>query len=283
MKNIVACIDGSTISSSVCDAGAWASLRLSVPLTLLHVLEKAEQPAGSDLSGNMIPGGREHLLEELTALDEQRARVALEHGKHMLAEAEERAKDDGAENISKAQRHGSLVETLQEVEEDTRLFIMGRQGEGHDATVMTMGSHLESAIRALHKPILITLQEFKTPKNFMLAYDGSATAEKALSKISFSPLLEGLPCHLVMAGKDIPEKREQLNKAAEKLKSEGFDVTSAIVAGEAPYALAQYQLDHRIDLLAMGAYGHSRIRQFFVGSTTSNMLSHSTVPLLILR
>jgi nucleotide-binding universal stress UspA family protein len=201
----------------------------------------------------------------------------------MLAEAEERAKGDGAERISKMQRHGSLVETLQEMEEDTRLFIMGRLGEGHEAGAFTMGSHLESAIRALHRPILITLQKFRAPENFMLAYDGSATAEKALSKISFSPLLEGLPCHLVMAGKDAPEKREQLNKAAQKLESEGFEVTSSIVAGEAQYALAQYQLDHSIDLLAMGAYGHSRIRQFFVGSTTSNMLSYSAIPLLILR
>ncbi len=33
----------------------------------------------------------------------------------------------------------------------------------------------------------------------------------------------------------------------------------------------------------MGAYGHSRIRQFFVGSTTSSLLRTSTTPLLLLR
>jgi nucleotide-binding universal stress UspA family protein len=33
----------------------------------------------------------------------------------------------------------------------------------------------------------------------------------------------------------------------------------------------------------MGAYGHSRIRQFIVGSTTTTLLRSSDVPVLILR
>jgi nucleotide-binding universal stress UspA family protein len=33
----------------------------------------------------------------------------------------------------------------------------------------------------------------------------------------------------------------------------------------------------------MGAYGHSRIRQLLIGSTTTAMIRHSTVPLLLLR
>jgi nucleotide-binding universal stress UspA family protein len=33
----------------------------------------------------------------------------------------------------------------------------------------------------------------------------------------------------------------------------------------------------------MGAYGHSRIRQFLVGSTTTTMLKTAEKPLVILR
>ncbi|MBL4609320.1 MAG: universal stress protein, partial [Pseudomonas sp.] len=40
---------------------------------------------------------------------------------------------------------------------------------------------------------------------------------------------------------------------------------------------------HDIDLLVMGAYGHSRIRQFFVGSTTTNILQKTSRPVLLLR
>ncbi|MCT7085102.1 universal stress protein, partial [Salmonella enterica] len=44
-----------------------------------------------------------------------------------------------------------------------------------------------------------------------------------------------------------------------------------------------YQTEHGIDLLVMGAYGHSRIRQFLVGSTTRTMLRTATMPVLLLR
>jgi len=36
-------------------------------------------------------------------------------------------------------------------------------------------------------------------------------------------------------------------------------------------------------MLVMGAYGHSRIRQLLVGSTTTDMIRRATKPVLILR
>ena len=36
-------------------------------------------------------------------------------------------------------------------------------------------------------------------------------------------------------------------------------------------------------MMVMGAYGHSKIRQFLVGSTTTAMIEASKTPLLILR
>ncbi|OZG75065.1 universal stress protein UspA [Hahella sp. CCB-MM4] len=283
MNTIVACIDGSAIATAVCDAGAWASERLDAPLKLLHVLDKSEFPSSGNLSGNIGLGSREHLLEELTALDEQRGRLALEHGKHMLDQAEQRAREDGAVNISKQQRHGSLVETLLEQEEDTRLFVMGRLGEGHDITAHTLGSHLENVVRTVHRPILVTVQSFVRPNRFMFAYDASETAEKALSKVSTSPLLKGLPCHLVMVGQDTPEHRQQLANANQKLTVAGFDVTQMLLEGDVQQTLQSYQKQHDIDLMVMGAYGHSRIRQFFVGSNTTKMVSGSDTSLLLLR
>ena len=37
MTNVIACIDGSNAATAVCDYAAWASQRLSAPLTLLPV------------------------------------------------------------------------------------------------------------------------------------------------------------------------------------------------------------------------------------------------------
>src|SRR5690606_10137535 len=97
------------------------------------------------------------------------------------------------------------------------------------------------------------------------------------------PLVQGLPVHLVTAGADDEAARAQMDSAASILRTAGFDTKTAIVAGEPETVLNQYQQEHVIDLMVMGAYGHSRIRQFIVGSTTSGMICKAKCSLLILR
>lgn len=283
MNNIVACIDGSASARCVTVAGAWASDRLDTSLMLLHVLERPSAPPVQDLSGAIGLGSREQLLEELTTLDERREKLALEHGKHLLQEAEMMALKAGAQDVVRKQRHGDLVDALRDLEEDTRLLVMGRLGEDHDIAAHTIGSHLESVVRSVHRPIMVVMREFVAPKQFMIAYDGSATASKALNLVANSPLLVDLPCHLVTAGPLSAEQTRQIGQARETLVNAGFEVTTATVEGEVQAALGQYHRDNGIDLMVMGAWGHSRIRQFFVGSNTTRMLSHSDITLLLLR
>ncbi len=282
MTQVMACIDGSLSTTAVCDYAAWASQRLGAPLTLLHVLDEPHNP-GLDLSGTIGLGGRESLLEELAKLDQQRHQLAMEQGRLMLDAARERVKADGVEPAQLRQRHGELVDCLRELEDDIRLLVIGRQGETSDNLSQLVGSHLESVIRTLHRPILVSCGEFKAPQSYMLAYDGSPTAQKSLQMIADSPLLKGLPAHLVMIGADTAEHWELLKSAERQLQGSASEVHLSICAGEVEPTLHQYQTDHEIDLLAMGAYGHSRIRQFLVGSTTTALLRTSTTALLILR
>ena len=56
-----------------------------------------------------------------------------------------------------------------------------------------------------------------------------------------------------------------------------------VIDGHPDEALAAYVDRQRIDLLVMGAYGHSRIRQLIVGSTTTAVMRNCQVPVLLLR
>lgn len=283
MNNVIACIDGSSLSECVTNASVWAAKQMGSPLTLMHSLEKETARTDEDLSGSIGLGSREHLLEELVALDTQRAKLALEHGKLVLENAKEFAHKAGAKQIDLLQRHGDLVENLLDLEEDTRLIVVGRCGSGHTQSAHTIGSHIERVARTLHRPILISVDEFKAPKNFMIAYDGREAADNAIERIAQSPLLLGLPCHLVMAGEATSEKRAKLEEAHRILEEEGFDVTASIIPGKIYSVLTQYREENQIELMAMGAYAHSKVRQFFVGSNTSKMIIESDIPLLILR
>jgi len=286
MSKVIACIDGSQVAMDVCDAAAWASLKMRAPLDLLHVLDKDEYPKAdkqSDLSGNIGLGSREHLLEELTELDARRSKLALEHGKLMLEDARQRVEADGAEAVTTHQRHGSLLETLQEAQQDMRLLVMGRQGEAHDNQAHSLGSHLENVVRAMDKPIMVVVPGFKAPSRFMFAYDGSKTAQKALDKLAQSPLLKGLECHLVMVADEDDKHLSDLNSAEDRLKAAGYQVKATLKQGDVQPVLSAYQQQQGIDLLVMGAYGHSRIRQFLVGSNTAKMVRLSDVSMLLLR
>ncbi|SBS31849.1 Universal stress protein family protein [Marinomonas spartinae] len=282
MTNVIACIDGSFLSEYVTDAAVWAANNIESPLTLLHSLEKSIM-SNSDLSGSIGLGSREHLLAELTELDEKRAKLALEHGKDMLHKAKIHAEDQGAQNVSIMQRHGDLVDTLISLESSTKLVILGRNGNEHAMSANTIGSHIERAARALHHPLLITVGEFKAPSNFMIAYDGREAADNAIARIAQSSLLKGLTCHMVMAGEDTPARKEKFARAQAILEAENFKVNASLIAGDIYPVLTQYRNENNIELMVMGAYAHSKVRQFFVGSNTSKMIIESDIPLLILR
>lgn len=282
MTQVMACIDGSTQAAAVCDCAVWASQRLGSPLSLLHVLDQQRYPLSGDFSGIIGLGSREFLLEELASLDEKRNKLALEEGRMMLDAARQRAVKAGVEPTLR-HRHGDLVESLRELEGEIRLLVIGKQGEDSGSEVQLIGSQLESVIRTMHRPILVTPTDFRAPASAMLAFDASATSRKGVEMLVASPLLKRMPIHLVTVSSDTHEARAALDAARDKLAAAGFEVHVAILEGEVEARLRDYQAEHAIELLVMGAYGHSRIRQFFVGSTTTNMLRSATTPLLLLR
>ncbi|MEO9655273.1 universal stress protein [Marinomonas sp.] len=283
MSNVIACIDGSSLSEHVTTASVWAALTMRSPITLLHSLEKPPTRTAEDLSGSIGFGSREHLLNELITLEEKRSKLALEHGKLVLENAEVFAKQAGAEHIQSLQRHGDLIETLTDLKDETRLIVLGRLGSNHSIDAHTVGSNIERVARTLHNPILISVGEFHPPKNFMIAYDGREAADNAIQRIAKSPLLKKLPCHLVMAGENSPERQQKLAKATQILEAEGFEVTAYLESGSIFSVISHYRDQHKIELMVMGAYAHSKVRQFFVGSNTSRMIIESPTPLLIMR
>ncbi|WP_404361675.1 universal stress protein [Marinobacter sp.] len=281
--HVVACIDGSKAALAVCDYSAWASRRMEDPLLLLHVLDEDRYPARTDMTGNIGLGSREQLQEELVSLDEKRSKLALKHGHLLLDEAEKRVLDAGIEKVVKRQRHDELASSLVDLEPESRMFVMGLHGESSTAEGHHVGSQLETVIRSVHRPVFLVPDEFRAPRSAMLAFDGSPTAFKSIELLAGTPVFEGMPVHLMMVGLETGEHWAQLQRAKEALDARGMEIHLAIRDGDVEQTLHAYQEEHDIDVLIMGAYGHSRIRQFLVGSTTTKMLETAKKPLVILR
>jgi len=186
-------------------------------------------------------------------------------------------------NITTEQRHGSLVENIEELEFSADLVVMGKRGESAALAKSHLGSNLERVIRASIRPVLVASQFFDPISNFLIAYDGGPSVEKAVRFAIEQPLLRGLTCHLLRAGRIDANAEWFLQETASKLRAAGYEVSAHTTPGNPEQVITDIIKRESIGLLVMGAYGHSRIRQFIVGSTTSEMVRTSRIPVLLFR
>lgn len=284
MKTILSCTDGSIYASSVYDYTAWAARRLDANVHVVHMLDPQTNLIGhTDLSGNLDLDSGNELLSELVQLEQTKKRLARERGKLILKQAEQQLQAAGVKSVKTEQQHGLLVDALVRLERDADLVVVGKRGESADFAKLHLGSNLERVIRASIRPVLVASRQFEAIDRFLIAYDGGPSVEKAVTFACENPLLNGLECHLVRSGK-IDDKAEwYLQETAGKLRQAGYTVHATATPGDPEHVIAEAISRHAIKLLVMGAYGHSRIRQLMIGSTTTAMVRTCRVPIMMFR
>ena len=280
MRKLLVCIDASNYAKSVTDCAVWAAERLEAAVEVLHVIQRNDAVAARhDLSGTVGLGARSTLLEELVAIDEAEGKLARERGRVMLAAAEERLQEGGVKDIVTTHRHGGIVETVIEREEEADVVVIGKRGASSAFAKEHLGSKVERVVRESIRPVLVASEHFKKPERVMVAFDGGPTSRKAMEFVAASPLFEGMEVHVVMAGARSSTRQKHMDWATSQ-------VPTAIVehvSGAAEEALPAYVEAKGVGILVMGAYGHSPLRRLIVGSITTQMMQNCHVPILLFR
>lgn len=284
MPAILACTDGSVYATSVYQHAAWAAHRLGTTVEVLHVTDRRSAPAAHvDLANALGFDASMRLTEELISVEEAYARVLWRNGGAFLDEAREQLAREGITGISTMHRHGPLVETLAEVEPHFDLVVIGKRGEHADFAKGHLGANLERMVRTATKPILVASRAFQPIHQFLIAYDGGPSVQRAVEFVLASPLLRGATCHILRAGHVDDNARWFLHETAARLSGGGFSVVSHVIPGDPAHIIAETMKAENIPLLVMGAYGHSAFRTMILGSTTSTMLRTCHVPVLMFR
>ncbi|MEL6946861.1 MAG: universal stress protein [Pseudomonadota bacterium] len=278
---LVALVDGSLYSKSVCDHAAWAAKAAGNPVTVVHIMGRREAPEQRDLSGSIRLGARSALLNELSELDAQRSKLSMVHGRAILEDAQKLLEDAGVSEVRSLMRRGDLLEAIAELEADASMLVIGKRGEAADFARLHLGSNLERMVRSATKPVLVASRAYEPIKRAVVAFDGGSSSLKAIDMIARNPLFVGLAIHVVMVGGDENNNRTALNQAAALLKTGGHDAELHNLPGAPEAVLGGFVTQG--DVLLMGAYGHSRIRSMIIGSTTSEMLRTCTVPVILVR
>jgi nucleotide-binding universal stress UspA family protein len=74
-----------------------------------------------------------------------------------------------------------------------------------------------------------------------------------------------------------------LDEAESFLEPHGIEASKVLESGPAVEGILAAAERGGCDIIVMGAYGHSRVRELLVGSTTDGLLRKSRVPVLLYR
>ena len=216
-----------------------------------------------------------------------------------------------AEETAKSRAHAAHVQsyfrasaTRLQVRSDTRsesceMFsvagAIAEEAKLHDLTIFAMQNiagveqwHAEVAMFGSGRPVLVLPGPARLKPDFSLAritlaWDYSRPAVRALADAL--PLLQiaGKVRVVTIENEKKLDARIAPERLSQHLAAHGVQAEFATVDARGRTAEAALRADlvaNSTDLLVMGAFGHSRVREFVLGGTTRSMLEDTPVPVL---
>jgi nucleotide-binding universal stress UspA family protein len=217
----------------------------------------------------------------------------LEQFRTENSRAAERAKREFDEAARRADINSDSIAFPATADEAARRF--GEIARDYDLSVVAQAEPdgdigetlaIEAALFNSGRPVLVVPYIHSTGLRLgrvMVCWDGSRSAARAVGDAM--PLLRRVGAVEVVT----IESRERRNeiagaKIAEHLARHGLKVELKPVIGtdsEAAETILSHAADNAVDLIVMGGYGHSRLREFVLGGATEGMLRAMTVPTLM--
>jgi nucleotide-binding universal stress UspA family protein len=180
-----------------------------------------------------------------------------------------------------------VASTLREVRE-AGLVVLGQTDESNDDGYIAP-QYLESIVLESGRPTLVIPYAGDFPTlgtRVLIAWDGGRESARALHDAL--PLLAGSRVHLLHANAAMRSLRADATPAANALRllrDVGAEVEMEYMAEANDLLIGELILsraaDIGADLIVMGAYGHSRLREITLGGVTRTILASMTVPVLL--
>lgn len=143
------------------------------------------------------------------------------------------------------------------------------------------GSHtLEELLRHTSRPVLCVPAARTELGRVLVAYDGSLEAARTLLAFVHSGLVPPGPVELLALG---TTAQAEAPRAAEFLSSHGWQprLHAEEVVRHVGMRILELARDHDASLVVMGSCGQGRLKEFFFGSATKEVLGGAQVPLLL--
>lgn len=291
---ILLCLDRSTFSEACVPYAVWLAKTFGSSITLVYVMQPScEHPATptTDALG--------------WELARQEARAYLERIEKDVALALGRPVDVRVEQGRPAHR---IIDLAREIEAD--LTVVGCRGEG-GSPAPNLGSTTQQVLALARRSLFIAHAAAPantvTPKRILVPLDGSLRTESALpaaARIASTHGAEILLVHVVQeplptalltsdeaiqVARNLAELLESgatryLDRLKSQLEHEVKAVRTRVVRdANARQRLVTISQEEQSDLIVLSAHGSACDSGRSFGSVTAYLLTHATVPLLVLQ
>ena len=243
LKNILVPIDSSDHAKAALESGLWLAKEFNGTLFGQHVIDTVSIE-GTFFQDISGSLGFEPYFDFSTKMRE----VLEERGKSILEEFSRRCREQGIRHETFLDM-GIIGNEICERSRVADLVILGHRGINEEFSTGLMGSTANSVTRKCPRPVFVSTKRFKPIEQPLLAYDGSQRASAAMES------------------------------AAEFCSQLHLPLTVLYVAKEEQMAKRVFQEARSY----LGAYGHRRIIEMVLGSTTEYVLRKAPCPVFIKR
>jgi nucleotide-binding universal stress UspA family protein len=278
VKSILLAVDGSAFTDPVLQYGMFLAKKFDAQLRVLSVIDirifEWAVAIGVEGFAPIIP---------TSGYQEESQKLLEEKAKEVLNKTEKILQKNNLQFILEKES-GNPVDIICDKARLVDLVIMGARGEFAKWSDKMLGATLEATTRLSIKPIFISPKEYSEIKKILVAYDGSENASKALNLAAFFASEIKLPLIVLNVNDSDEEGKRYLEEAREYL--EPYDIQQIdekVIDGEPSDMIVQVAKDGGANLIVMGSYGHSRIREAILGSVTVQTMRKSAFPVLMAR
>jgi nucleotide-binding universal stress UspA family protein len=269
IKTILALADGGSTTAATLRAAAAVARRFSANLDVLHVRADVETMVpviGEGMSGAMV----EQMMSAMAQTVETRAARAKAAYQEVCAGTGLQAvwRESTGRETDIVANAGRLVD----------LIVIGKP----DAETETpLAATLDAALFDTGRPVLVAPAAATVGNRIVIAWNGSAQAARVVA--AAMPFLRVAEQVTVVTVGEIGRSASAAELVAYLGQHGVRAVHEALTAEHATTGatLLAYAGRTQTDLLVMGAYGHSRLREMILGGATRDVLVTTTVPLLM--
>lgn len=284
IRTILALLDGKSGSRAVIHAAATIGRIHGAHVRALHV--KAEPLKSLPMMGDPVAAlSVPEVLQVLTDAADRMARNAHEAFNAEIPDSERVS----AKTRSPAGAYSALWTEVRDRGENialrmARLADLIVLARPLDATGTVSSPTLEAMLFESGRGVLVTPSAARQAsfKNIAIAWNGSRPAVHAVQ--AALPLIERAAAVTVLTGSEVGRMKCAAEELVDYLATHGISATAKNFALDIEYSgrqILDLAAESAAELLVMGGYGHSRLREFALGGATRDVLTVATLPVLM--